>query len=97
MRIPDKIEFMNQIWQIESVRSQSLDGDLGLCDPRTNIIKLDQDLNEDVLLQTLTHEWIHLIEITLHQCLTEQQVDVLATGFIHIMKNNPELNDLYRG
>jgi hypothetical protein len=33
--------------------------------------------------------------MTLNLCLTEQQVDTLATGLIHLLKENPRLLGLY--
>jgi hypothetical protein len=41
--------------------------------------------------QTVMHELVHLIEITLNQCLTEQQVDTMALGLIHLFRANPGL------
>jgi hypothetical protein len=33
--------------------------------------------------------------MTLNQCLTEQQVDTLAAGWLHLLRANPELVALY--
>jgi len=96
MKIPEEIQFMSQIWKVRAALPKELDGALGICDPTTNTIIIDPDLPSDVMLQTLTHEWIHLIEMTLHQCLTEQQVDAMASGILHILKTNPELYALYQ-
>jgi hypothetical protein len=95
MQIPKEIEFMSQLWQIRAAKPKELVDCLGLCDPRTNTILLDPDLPTDVLLQTLTHELIHTLEMTLNQCLTEQQVDVMAAGIVHLLRTNPELLELY--
>jgi len=95
MQIPKEIYFMSQLWQIRAAKPKELVDCLGLCDPRTNTILLDPDLPTDVLLQTLTHELIHTLEMTLNQCLTEQQVDVMAAGIVHLLRTNPELLELY--
>ena len=95
MQIPKEIYFMSQLWQIRAAKPKELIDCLGLCDPRTNTILLDPDLSTDVLLQTLTHELIHTLEMTLNQCLTEQQVDVMAAGIVHLLRTNPELLELY--
>ena len=95
MQIPKEIYFMSQLWQIRAAKSKELIDCLGQCDPRTNTILLDPDLPTDVMLQTLTHELMHLLEMTLNQCLTEQQVDVMAAGIVHILRTNPELLELY--
>lgn len=90
-----QIEFMSQLWTIRPARPKELDNCLGLCDPTTNTIIIDPDLPASVMLQTLTHEWIHLIEITMNLCLTEQQVDALAAGVLHLLKTNTDLHSLY--
>jgi len=95
MQIPKQIEFMSQLWEIRAAKPKELVDCVGLCDPKTNTILLDPDLPTDVLLQTLTHELLHTVEMTLNQCLTEQQVDVLAAGILHLLKTNPELLALY--
>ena len=95
MRIPKEIYFMSQLWQIRAAEPRQLIDCVGQCDPKTNTILLDPELKDDVLLQTLTHELLHTLEITLNQCLTEQQVDVMAAGILHLLKTNPELLALY--
>jgi len=91
-----QIKFMSQTWQIRDSQPNELPEDtLGLCDPKTNTIIVDPDLPPHVWQQTLGHELCHLIEMTLNQCLTEQQVDTLATGLIHLLKENPEILTLY--
>jgi hypothetical protein len=87
---------MSQPWTIRDSKANELPEDtLGLCDPKTNTIIVDPDLPVHVWQQTLAHELCHLIEMTLNQCLTEQQVDTLATGLIHLLKENPQLITLY--
>jgi hypothetical protein len=95
MRIPKEIYFMSQLWQIRAAGPKELVDCVGQCDPKTNTILLDPELKDDVLLQTLTHELLHTLEMTLNQCLTEQQVDVMAAGILHLLKTNPELLELY--
>lgn len=89
------LEFMSQTWTVRAARPRELGDALGLCDPTTNTIIIDPDLPASVMLQTLTHEWIHLIEITMNLCLTEQQVDALAAGVLHLLKTNTDLHSLY--
>ena len=91
MNIPEEIEFMSQTWQIRSAKHKELIDCLGLCDPQTNTIILDPGLPDSVMTQTLMHELVHLIEITLNQCLTEGQVDTMATGIVHLFRANPSL------
>jgi hypothetical protein len=91
MQIPEEIEFMSQTWTIRSANHKELVDCLGLCDPQSNTIVLDPGLPDCVMTQTLMHELVHLIEITLNQCLTEQQVDTIASGLIHLFRANPSL------
>jgi len=88
-------EFMSQQWTIRSAEPKELNTDLGLCDPTTNTIVIDETLPRPVWLATLAHELVHVIEITLCQNLTEQQVDTMATGIVHLLKTNPEIVKLY--
>jgi hypothetical protein len=90
------LEFMSQTWTVRAAKPKELQDCLGLCDPTTNTIILDPELPASVLLQTLTHEWIHLIEMTMNLCLSETQVDALAAGVLHLLKTNPELHALYQ-
>jgi hypothetical protein len=91
-----EIEFMSQLWTIRAAKPKELVDCLGLCDPTTNTIIIDPDLPASVMLQTLTHEWVHLIEMTMNLCLTEQQVDCMAAGILHLLATNPELYALYQ-
>ena len=87
-----QIEFMSQQWTIRDAEPRELAEDtLGLCDPKTNTIIIDPELSGSVRLQTVFHEIFHIWEITLNQCLSEGQVDVLATAMLHCLKENPEL------
>jgi hypothetical protein len=97
MQIPAKIKFMSQDWIIRAADARELNNDLGQCDANTNTIILDPHLTPSVMLQTLFHELVHLIEITLNQCLTEQQTDTMATGIVHMFKENPDLLKLFSG
>jgi hypothetical protein len=90
-----QIEFMSQTWTIRNSEPKELGSDLGQCDPTTNTIIIDSTLPRPVWLATLSHELIHVIEITLNQCLTEQQVDTIAIGLVHLLKANPEIIKLF--
>jgi len=86
-----QFEFMSQTWTIRDAEPRELTDCLGLCDPRTNTIIIDPELQGWVKLQTIFHEIFHVWEITLNQCLSEGQVDVLATAMLHCLRENPEL------
>ena len=91
MQLPQQIEFMNQKWSIRTALHRELEDCVGQCDPKTNTIIIDKNMPDDVLVQTLLHELTHVIEMTLQLNLTEQQVDVLATGWLHLLRTNPQL------
>jgi hypothetical protein len=87
-----QIEFMSQQWTIRQAEPRELAEDtLGLCDPKTNNIIIDPELTGWVRCQTIFHELFHVWEITLNQCLTEQQVDTMAAAMLHCLKENPVL------
>jgi len=86
-----QIEFMSQIWTIRDAEPRELVDCLGLCDPKTNTIIIDPELQGWVRLQTIFHEIFHIWEMTMNQCLTEQQVDTMAAALIHCLKENPVL------
>lgn len=89
------IEFMSQPWTIRNAEPKELGTDLGQCDPTTNTIIIDGTLPKPVWLATLAHELLHVVEITLNQCLTEQQVDTLAMGLVHLLRANPEIVKMF--
>jgi len=93
--IPEQFTFMSQSWTIRTAGPKELQDAMGHCDPMTNTIVLDPDLPEDVMLQTLTHEIFHCLEMTLNQCMTEQQVDTMAAGWLHLLRTNPDILALY--
>jgi hypothetical protein len=95
MMIPPRFTFMSQQWMIRPAGPKELVDCLGQCDPGTNTIILDANLPSDVMLQTLTHELFHCMEMTLNQCLTEQQVDTMSAGLLHLFRSNPNLLALY--
>ena len=87
-----QIEFMSQSWTIRDAEARELPLDtLGLCDPKTNTIIIDPELQGWPRLQTIFHEIFHVWEMTMNQCLTEQQVDTMASAMLHCLRENPEL------
>lgn len=86
-----QITFMSQTWTIRDALPRELVDCLGLCDPKTNTIIIDPELTGSPRLQTIFHEIFHIWEMTMHQCLTEQQVDTMATAMLHCLKENPSL------
>lgn len=86
-----QINFMSQKWTVRPAVHKELVDCVGLCDPLTNTIILDRTLVPDVYMQTLMHELTHVVEMTLQLHLTEQQVDCIASGWLHMLRSNPEL------
>ena len=87
-----QIKFMSQTWTIRPAQDRELPADtLGLCDPKTNTIIIEPTLTDWPRLQTIFHELVHVWEMTMHQCLTEQQVDTMASAMLHCLHQNPEL------
>jgi hypothetical protein len=69
----------------------ALYGGMESYDPKTNTIIIDPELTGWPRLQTIFHEIFHVWEMTMNQCLTEQQVDTMASAMIHCLRENPEL------
>jgi len=86
-----QITFMSQTWTIRDAVPGELVDCLGQCDPKTNTILIDPDLTGWVRLQTIFHEIFHIWEMTMHQCLTESQVDTMAAALVHCLHENPRL------
>ena len=82
---------MSQTWTIRDAEPRELTDCLGLCDPKTNTIIIDPELTGSPRLATIFHEIVHIWEMTMHQCLTEQQVDTMATAMLHCLRENPVL------
>jgi hypothetical protein len=91
MQLPQQIEFMSQKWSIRTALHRELEDCVGQCDPKTNTIIIEKNMPSDVMTQTLMHELTHVIEMTLQLNLTEQQVDCLATGWLHLLRTNPHV------
>lgn len=91
MHLPQQIEFMSQAWQIRYAQYKELTDCVGQCDPNTNTILIDRTLSDDVRSQTVMHELMHVVEMTMNLNLTEQQVDCLAAGWLHLLRSNPDL------
>jgi len=91
MQLPQHIEFMSQKWSIRPALHRELEDCVGLCDPKTNTIIIEKNMQDDVTAQTLMHELTHVVELTLQLNLTEQQVDCIASGWLHLLRNNPQL------
>lgn len=85
------LNFMSQQWRLRFATFKELVDCVGQCDPNTNTILIDRTLSEDVRVQTIMHELTHVIEMTMNLNLTEQQVDSLAAGWLHMIRENPEL------
>ena len=95
MNIPQQFLLFSQIWQIRAGSPKEMDNNNGLCYSDSNEILLNPQQTTDSMRQTLLHELLHSIEMKLHLEMTEQQIDSIALGLIHLFKTNPEMLNIF--
>lgn len=91
MNIPQQFELFSQVWQIRAGNPKEMDNNNGLCYSDSNEILLNPQQTTAGMRQTLLHELLHCIEMKLHLDMSEQQIDTLALGLIHLFQTNPEM------
>lgn len=94
--LPERFHFMNQVWTVRYAKSGELQDCIGQCNPHNNTIMIQRDLAPDVETQTLLHELVHVIEMTLQLDMPERTVDLIAAGVLHLLRSNPHiLNSIF--
>lgn len=91
MNIPQQFELFSQTWNIRAGNPKEMADNNGLCYSDSNEILLNPQQTTDSMRQTLIHELLHCIEMKLHLEMTEQQIDSIALGLIHLFNTNPEM------
>lgn len=65
--------------------------DFGQCDSTKCVINVDPNCHRDQQRDTLIHEVMHGIDHEMDTGMREKQVRLLATGWYHFMRANPEV------
>jgi Zn-dependent peptidase ImmA (M78 family) len=78
-----QIKVMNNIYEIEFTNDlYDVYGAYGLFNSRTNVIKIQNNMQQDNMKAKLLHELIHAIDEQLQLQLSEQQVSCIAENII---------------
>lgn len=88
---PDKIIFMSKEWTIRADNTlcdEYAYTDVGMCDIRYN----PNQLVSSQLQDTILHELLHAIDLTLHLRMSEGQIHAMAAGLYSLLRENPEFH-----
>lgn len=86
--LPQEIKIIGKTYRVEPV--PEMDDDCGACYDSKQLIKISEDLAQELAQDTLLHEVIHAVDFQMHTNLKERQVSALASGLTAVFKENPE-------
>ena len=93
--LPKKIKIGCCTYTIKEIVVDSEEDFVGRCAPNKQIIEIDKRLSPDKKVQTLLHEILHAICFEQgHMKIAEHKIDILATGILAVIKDNPKLRKL---
>lgn len=90
---PEAIRLMGRTFLFNYVKGSVLSPDdtFGHIDVYGQVICISDDLTPVEEADTVLHELIHAVDLTMGLSMTEHQVHHLATGLIALFQDNPEL------
>lgn len=88
LTLPQEIKIIGKTYRVEPV--PEMDDDCGACYDSKQLIKISEDLAQELAQDTLLHEVIHAVDFQMHTNLKERQVSALASGLTAVFKENPE-------
>lgn len=90
---PEAIRLMGRTFLFNYVKGSVLSPDdtFGHIDVYGQVICISDDLTPVEEADTVLHELIHAVDLTMGLDMTEHQVHHLATGLIALFQDNPEL------
>lgn len=90
---PEAIRLMGRTFLFNYVKGSVLapDDAFGHIDVYGQVICISDDLTPVEEADTVLHELIHAVDLTMGLDMTEHQVHHLATGLIALFQDNPEL------
>ena len=95
MNLPKKIKIGCCEYSVNEIEIESDEDYVGRCYPNQQKIEIEKRLSQDKKLQSLFHEIIHAICFEFGNVkLSEQRTDILATGILSVIKDNPKLRRL---
>lgn len=91
MKIPKTLRISGITWKVEQVDGSQVSEDfaIGCMDERTQTIKLDKSLSQEMKEATLLHEIFHCIDYQLEHDL----VEMLSNQLYQVLKENKLLNE----
>ena len=89
--LPKRVNLLGKYYAIERVDVVDAEGNVGEADDKKQRIRvLDQQGFENER-DTVLHEIVHALDYQLQLHLKEQQVHLLGTGLLHLLRENPKL------
>lgn len=95
MKLPTKVRVGCCDYKIEQVVVESDEDYVGRCHPNQQRIEIDKRLPIQKKIQTLFHEVLHAICFENGNLkLSEQKTDIIASGIVSMLRDNPKLKEL---
>lgn len=86
--LPVEIKIIGKTYKVESVPEMD---DCGLCYDTKQLIKISEELPQELSQDTLLHEVMHAIDFQMHTNMKERQISAMAAGLTAVFKENPAL------
>lgn len=86
--LPDAIKIIGKTYKVEPV--PEMDDDCGACYDSKQLIKISEDLPQELSQDTLLHEVMHAIDFQMHTNMKERQISAMAAGLTAVFKENPD-------
>lgn len=96
-----EIDILGKPYSITGIRSPKLDLDqhraMGITNNKQQVFQLDLTQAHEQLMDTLLHEILHAVDMSLAIGLKEKQVHRIAGGLWAVFQANPDLLQLFAG
>ena len=87
LTLPLEIKIIGKTYKIEPV--PEMDDDCGACYDAKQLIKISEDLPQELSQDTLLHEVMHAVDYQMHTNMKERQISAMAAGLTAVFKENP--------
>lgn len=85
--LPAEVKIIGKTYKIEPV--PEMDDECGACYDSKQLIKISEDLPQELSQDTLLHEVMHAIDFQMHTNMKERQISAMAAGLTAVFKENP--------
>lgn len=85
--LPVEIKIIGKTYKVEPV--PEMDDECGACYDSKQLIKISEDLPQELSQDTLLHEVMHAIDFQMHTNMKERQISAMAAGLTAVFKENP--------